>query len=917
MRRKLIVLLMLIGFVLSSCGDRADNLRIIADLEKRVELLRSADSSSGAQDLADKIEANLLNEGGAYKLTDEEVESLQFLYAYMPLNDMAENSFDYFVRLTKQTNKVKELPWGKSLTPELFQYYVLPPRVNNETLDDARFEFYKELYPRVKDLSMYDAVLEVNHWCREKVVYKPTDGRTTQPLNVVERAYGRCGEESTLAVVALRSVGIPARQVYVPRWAHTNSNHAWVEVWVDGEWYYLGACEPEPMLNRGWFTASASRALLINSYAYGMLTPSDDTQIKGEIISQSNLFTEVSSTATYTDVTKAVVNVTDASGKPVEDAIVSFSIINGNNLAPLVRRKTDNKGSTSLTTGLGTYIIEVYSAVGEGLYAIREFRVMDGNVLNVILKEDERMGADRDIKVEDFVITPPPETRFPTALSDEVAREHDIRCAIDDSIRLAHTQTFRFNDAPQVDQFVSSMRNKGLSSPSAAKLSALLSESLSGGRSIEAFLNEVKPEHLELAVQLLQEIRIKDIHEITKDVYMDYLYGVIRLYDVYKDTPEFRQSVLNPRFSNEIPIAYKAKMWELLTENGMHTPGANAETITAVRTIADKVVLADAEEVNPRGFFMTPVSVADFGIADRNNYIAFVRSLLSTAGIPNRVDFQTSNLQIFVDRRWEDFELKAIEIKIESVDTSQLATLTVNDPEGYEQDRRYAIQRWNDDGYESIGGFRRDIKSTQEYSLLPGIYRIVTGIRAADGGMLTRVMNFELTAGEKKTVDVQWYAIEEDELVVIGNMDAEWEYTKGNAQSELEVTSILNTVGRNFFVLAVLEPTKEPSQHFIRELSAIGEELKLPTVILFNNAENMNFFFKQDYRLKDDLHYGFDSEGVIMRGLTESLKTSDLSARLPVVIVADSFGNIFYQSVGYNIGVPKAIIDLKLPIHGE
>ena len=96
---------------------------------------------------------------------------------------------------------------------------------------------------------MHDAVLEVNHWCHEKAVYMPSDRRTSSPLATVKTAYGRCGEESTLLVAALRSVGIPARQVYTPRWAHTDSNHAWVEAWVDGKWCFLGSCEPEPVLN--------------------------------------------------------------------------------------------------------------------------------------------------------------------------------------------------------------------------------------------------------------------------------------------------------------------------------------------------------------------------------------------------------------------------------------------------------------------------------------------------------------------------------------------------------------------------------------------------------------------------------------------------------------------------------------------
>jgi len=114
--------------------------------------------------------------------------------------------------------------------------------------------FFSGTQRESKNLDMYQAALEVNHWCHEKVTYKATDERTSAPLATVKTAFGRCGEESTFTVAALRAVSLPARQVYTPRWAHTDDNHAWVEVWVNGSWHYLGACEPEPELNRGWFT---------------------------------------------------------------------------------------------------------------------------------------------------------------------------------------------------------------------------------------------------------------------------------------------------------------------------------------------------------------------------------------------------------------------------------------------------------------------------------------------------------------------------------------------------------------------------------------------------------------------------------------------------------------------------------------
>jgi hypothetical protein len=77
-------------------------------------------------------------------------------------------------------------------------------------------------------------------------------------------------------VAALRTAGIPARQVYTPRWAHCDDNHAWVEVWIDGEWFYMGACEPEPVLDRGWFTEPARRSMLIHTKAFGHYTGNEN-----------------------------------------------------------------------------------------------------------------------------------------------------------------------------------------------------------------------------------------------------------------------------------------------------------------------------------------------------------------------------------------------------------------------------------------------------------------------------------------------------------------------------------------------------------------------------------------------------------------------------------------------------------------
>ena len=154
-------------------------------------------------------------------------DALAFLYASMPLPDSVDYSRDFWLQnIDCALQARREMPWGAAIPQREWRHFVLPVRVNNENLDTCRMVFYAQLKDRVRHLTMSEAILEVNHWCHEHVTYQPSDERTSSPLATLRTAYGRCGEESTLLVAALRSVGIPARQVYTPRWAHTDDNHA-------------------------------------------------------------------------------------------------------------------------------------------------------------------------------------------------------------------------------------------------------------------------------------------------------------------------------------------------------------------------------------------------------------------------------------------------------------------------------------------------------------------------------------------------------------------------------------------------------------------------------------------------------------------------------------------------------------------
>ena len=158
----------------------------------------------------------------------------------------------------------KQFPWGKTVPENIYLQYVVPLRVESEPLQHFRRKFLDEIGPRLNDLdSLARAALEVNLYLGERVGFKSTDRRDQGPLTTLSSGFGRCEELAILAIDALRSVGIPARRVWVPYWSAFDNNHVWVEVYTADGWKYMGAGEPETRLNKAWFDKAVQRAPII------------------------------------------------------------------------------------------------------------------------------------------------------------------------------------------------------------------------------------------------------------------------------------------------------------------------------------------------------------------------------------------------------------------------------------------------------------------------------------------------------------------------------------------------------------------------------------------------------------------------------------------------------------------------------
>ena len=298
-------------------------------------------------------------------LSQDRRAAMEFLRTHLPAGDLDRYPFALFLQFADHALFLQEnAPWCRVLDEEIFLHYVLFPRVNDEDLSFHRQIFYDALWPRVCSLPTVEAVvLEVNRWCRETASYEWTDERTVSPLTVYRSGSGRCGEESAFLVSALRSVGVPARQVYVPRWSHCDDNHAWVEALCGDTWRFLGACEPEPVLDRGWFNAVASRAILVRSRLFG----AGRSPLHGQPIHQDGIVTYYNQTARYAPVCSRVFRAR-ADGKPAAGAVFQLQILNEASFHTVAVLTADKNGEARESLGMGTiHVLTVWGdRRGEG-----------------------------------------------------------------------------------------------------------------------------------------------------------------------------------------------------------------------------------------------------------------------------------------------------------------------------------------------------------------------------------------------------------------------------------------------------------------------------------------------------------------------------------------------------------------------
>lgn len=853
--------------LLSSCSthfisDRSYRQKVEKDYASRQTLLDAAGVSVDDMQLDPKAE-----------------EALKFLYAYMSLGDIMNNSPEFYLECYNYTQKaIEEMPWGKDVPERELRHFVLPPRVNNENLDGCRPVFYEELAPRIRDLSMKDAVLEVNHWCHEKVTYKGSDSRTSAPLSTIRTAFGRCGEESTFLVAALRSVGIPARQVYTPRWAHTDDNHAWVEAFVDGEWHFLGACEPEAVLDLGWFNAPASRGMLMATNAFGSY---DGPEEKLEV---TPLYTRINVVTNYApDPCKVEVKVENADGTPAAGAKVEYKIYNYAEFYSVATLTADADGLSSITVGNGDMLVQ--ASDGKGNFGFAKASAGKGETVTVKLGYNK----DTEIPSTSFSMVPPPEKPTMPEVSEEAREENSRRLKEEDAIRTAYLGTFRTPE--QAKAFA---EEKGLDPEGTAY--AILG-SAGNYEEIEKFLAYAAEKGRgDTALRMLRYVSAKDLHDTPAEILQDHL-------DNCADDADW--AVLSPRMYTELLRPWRGALQQAV-------PAELADMVRTrpaefVKWCADNLSIYD--KINNDYTSVNPVRVWESRVCDETSRELFFIAMCRSFGVPAWKDFVSGSVRYSEGGRDYDVDFEAasqVEAEFGTLKLSYTPVKGIDDPKYYVQ---FSISSFDGSSFTQLeygegdtwaGTFKDGTR------LNPGMYVLCSGIRMASGEVCSDLSFFTVRKDETTGAELL-LSDDASQLRVIGSFDSESKYV---AEPAGETRSILATTGRGYYALALVDGGSEPTVHAFKDIEAATSQLEAwgrPILVVFATKADYERFNAAQYKLPSNVCFGLDEDGSIKKQIAAEMKLAD-DAALPYVLMTDTFNRVVYFSQGYTIGLGDQIL---------
>lgn len=814
------------------------------------------------------------------ELTPEEVFLLKAVYASLSVHDWVSYPPKALYSYVQATQRVmKETTYAGQIPEDVFFTYLLPVRVNNEDLDGSRMWLYEQLRERIAGKNMEEAALLVNYWCYEKATYATTDDRTIAPFGMCRRTKGRCGEESVLLVSALRAAGIPARQCYVPRWAHCDDNHAWVEAWIDGTWHYMGACEPEPVLDKGWFTAAASKAMLIRARQ-----PQVGPDAAG--------YSLVNVTSSYGETACLRVKVVK-NGQAQAGVSVRFQLVNYSELFSLYEEISDVDGYARMETGLGDLYVCAFA---------------DGCLV----------GKKVDVRKDTEVVLELVEGIQPDNLSGEITERFDlippterVECAKMEAVfaqQEAHQKQLHICEAVR-EQYESSFVWEG---------ARWLVEARGNQKEIRTFL-AMEEFSMEDKCALLETLRDKDFVDTEAEVLASFLRASLTYKNQYP-AEVWTDGILAPRVENEKLWDIRGKIQELLKDQTFSSADEVQEWMNGhIRMV---------QEYGLTNRFANYAGCIRHGACPASKRRVLLVEICRAVGIPARLNAVTKteewwdkkaqtwmpvgageskkyekNEKDGENRTDEKYE-KGEREDTQSTDTLEMCALHLVCRQAFSAVYRehMTVEYWNGSDYDSLNYEDMRFEKDAVLKLKKGSYRVLTARRQIDGTVSVWMKAFLLDSD--KTVEIQFREDQTEEKQKKEVLPEVWAVSlNGHRRQNLLEQK------RTGSLLIYAEPGKEPTEHLFLELlewkEAYNQEQYPIFILLVSEDGQKNETLQHVLRELKYSSIWIAEDAGARQQLLACMGVGD--ERLPFAVAVDAGGLGRFAFANYNIRTAQTL----------
>lgn len=882
------------------------------------------------------------------ELPEDTALAVKYLYASMPLSDIGNYGLDTYLDYAEHGVYLCEnCPYVKGMPEDIFLEYVLNHRINTEEITPCRRLFYGELKNRIERLSMEEAALEVNYWCAEKASYRATDDRTAAPRTVYRCGAGRCGEESAFAVSAMRSVGIPARQVYAPLWSHCDDNHAWVEVWCDGEWHFLGACEPEPVLNRGWFTGAASRAMMIHSRCFGARIV--EMGAAGDVIGQEGIVQMQNQLARYAVVKRLFIFVKNPDGTIAPGAEITLNVLNYAGFGSIAHLQCDVAGAASVMTGLGSLLV---TAHGNGLYGetlvdtrkTERAKVVLGDrktndsvehINSIVVDAEEQVDKWRDSgcrvfggtrkdsgsimpvtarkdfdgkvsadtrKDSDSIVPATTEMDSDTIVPTDTQKDSGSTAPGDiwadfDSIAPADMQV----NAAQLTEFQKEERDRRLALAAqirTEKINAFVPE---WRKRIAQETGEVRAVWEELMTVLTEKDRV----DASPEVLLRHVEQALPLRGRYPDEI-FVKYVLNPRVADEVLSDYREAVGCAFTgeEKALfrEDPGTLWNWICAH--------IADSTKMEHGAVVTLPAAVLKLRAAGALSRRIFFVAAARTLGIPARLNPVDHAMEFLSPKKdacgpeaYLGQEFVAVEPEREK---NGILTFTGQENVNWIYAQNWSLARLEEDGFRMLHLHNLPwTDGTLSVKLAPGMYRVITANRLPNGNLFAKKRELTLRAGESRTLELRLRDAALSDM--LGENQLPPFYLLDEQGKRVQAAG-LTRGGRR--ILIWLEAGSEPTEHILNELiERKAEYEKHQSSLLFIVKHPKDLAVPTLAKCRQALpqvQVRYDTFTENVNTLARRMYVDP--EKLPLIVVTDGELNGIYASSGYNVGTADMLL---------